>query len=140
MSRHQRLWPARERRRRCHWSSPGRVGIGRVGEPQGPVRAGDDVFGPPPAGRVGSRIRRAEASVNQRAPSGPDVMNCGSPPDGSGYSVTTPAVVTRAILLAWNSVNQSAPSDPAAMPLESALNVGMGKSVTTPAGVMRPTS
>ena len=61
------------------------------------------------------------------------MMDCGSLPDsGNGYSVTAPEVVMRAILLPWNSVNQSAPSDPAAIPPASALTVGNGKSVTTP--------
>ncbi len=85
-------------------------------------------------------IRRAEASVNHIAWSGPAVMNWGPPPLGRVNSVTTPAVVMRPILLAWNSVNHRLPSGPAAIPLESALTVGMGKSVTTPAGVIRPTS
>ena len=50
----------------------------------------------------------------------------------------TPAVVTRPIWLALNSVNQRLPSGPSAMSLTNAFAVGTGSSVTTPAVVMRP--
>ena len=50
----------------------------------------------------------------------------------------TPAVVIRPILLRGDSVNQRLPSGPAVMPEGSLSAVGIGNSVTTPAGVMRP--
>src|SRR6266568_3397609 len=54
-----------------------------------------------------------------------------------GNSVIAPAVVIRPILFAF-SVNQSAPSEPAAIPYGSADTVGIGYSVNTPAVVTRP--
>jgi hypothetical protein len=39
-------------------------------------------------------ILSAPCSVNQRLPSGPAVMKPGQQPEGSGYSVKTPLVVT----------------------------------------------
>ena len=57
---------------------------------------------------------------------------------GIGNSVTTPAVVMRPILLVSLSVNQSAPSGPAAMPKGLLAAVGIGNSVKSPAVVMRP--
>ncbi len=52
----------------------------------------------------------AEFSANQSAPSGPAVIPSGPPV--AGNSVTTPAGVTRPILLV-SSVNQRLPSGPA---------------------------
>jgi hypothetical protein len=57
---------------------------------------------------------------------------------GTGYSVITPAVVMRPILLPPYSVNQSAPSGPAVIDCGSLLAVGTGYSVIAPAVVMRP--
>ena len=55
-------------------------------------------------------------SVNQRAPSGPDVMKLKVPPPVTGNSVTEPEVVIRPIWLTDPpSVNQRAPSGPAAI-------------------------
>src|ERR1051326_4071937 len=69
-------------------------------------------------------------SPNQSAPSGPEVMSSnGGPPKltgGTGYSVMTPAMVIRPILSTFDSVNQSAPSDPAVMPKAPLEGVGMG--------------
>jgi hypothetical protein len=56
---------------------------------------------------------------------------------GIGYSVITPAVVICPILLTPGSVNQSAPSGPAAMPM-GPLFVAVGNSVNTPSVVIRP--
>src|SRR5436309_1598017 len=50
----------------------------------------------------------------------------------------TPAGVIRPILPAVDSVNQRAPSGPAAMPPGLLLAVGTVNSVMTPAGVIRP--
>src|SRR5580692_3408091 len=61
-----------------------------------------------PAG-VMRPILPAIGSVNQRLPSGPDVMEYGSP--ATGNSVTTPAVLARPIM-PWPSVNQMFPSGP----------------------------
>ena len=53
--------------------------------------------------------------------------------------VTTPAVVMRPIAaVAPDSVNHSAPSEPAAIPRGAAPAVSGANSITTPAGVMRP--
>src|SRR5271163_3414135 len=48
---------------------------------------------------------------------------------GIGNSVITPAVVMRPILLAFISVNHSAPSGPTVMPWGELLAVGIGNSV-----------
>ena len=52
--------------------------------------------------------------------------------------MTTPDVVMRPIWLAFCSVNQSAPSGPAAMLFGMLVAVGIANSVIVPAGVMRP--
>jgi hypothetical protein len=54
-----------------------------------------------------------------------------------GNSVTTPAVVIRAILLRLASVNQSAPSGPEAIPYGYAP-AGAANSVMVPSVVIRP--
>jgi hypothetical protein len=56
---------------------------------------------------------------------------------GMGNSVIPPEVVIRPILPDC-SVNQRAPSGPAAMPLGWLPSSGTGNSVTTPAVVIRP--
>ena len=62
-------------------------------------------------------IRLAPHSVNQRAPSGPEVIWVGPAlAVGRVYSVISPVVVMRPILLAAFSVNQRAPSAPEAIP------------------------
>src|SRR5437016_194321 len=83
-------------------------------------------------------ILLASNSVNQRFPSGPEVISKLDVVAGIENSVTAPAVVIRPILLRPNSVNQSAPSGPEAMPRGAAPNVGTGNSVSTPPVVMRP--
>jgi hypothetical protein len=99
----------------------------------------------------------ATKSVNHSAPSGPAVMLVGilplaNPPllgvipgNGTGYSVTTPVVVIRPILLATPSVNHSAPSGPVVIssPITLVISkadtlLGRGYSVMTPAVVIRP--
>src|SRR5262249_31791617 len=106
-------------------------------------------------------------SVNQRLPSGPVVMPLGVPfgsaPVGIVNSVTVPVVLIRPIfppkigwlvvgsktggwllgrsvvgLLAFISVNQSAPSGTAVIELGLKPVVGKRNSVTTPLVVMRP--
>ena len=57
---------------------------------------------------------------------------------GSAYSVITPAVVIRPILLPLDSVNHSAPSGPAVMSARNASGVGSGYSVSWPSLVSRP--
>src|ERR1700682_6518735 len=75
-------------------------------------------------------------SVNQRLPSGPAAIPDGlALAVGTGYSVTTPAVVTLATLLPRDWVSQRLPPRPAAMPAGKLLVVGTGYSVMTPAGV-----
>ena len=56
----------------------------------------------------------------------------------SGYSVITPLVVMRPILLPADSVNQSAPSGPVMIQTGTLLGVGIWNSVMTPAVVIRP--
>src|SRR5450755_1196522 len=86
----------------------------------------------------------ASASVNQRLPSGPNVMSFGwLVPDwllagATGNSVTLPAGVMRPILFPPHSVNQRLPSGPAVMPHGKLDAVGTGSSVMTPAGVILP--
>src|SRR5262245_13145580 len=78
-------------------------------------------------------------SVNQRWPSGPDVIPNGPLPEGSGNSKMAPLKgLTRPIWLAPRSVNQMLPSTEAVMPAGWLFGVGMGNSLTTPAGVTRP--
>ena len=68
----------------------------------------------------------AEFSVNQRAPSGPDVITNGWLLDvGIAYSANVPFALIRPILLPLYSANQSAPSDPAASSSEPEFDVGM---------------
>src|SRR6202162_6565547 len=79
-------------------------------------------------------------SVNQRAPSGPAVIPRGPPLNvGVRYSLNTPAVVIRPILLTGKptSPNHSAPSGPDVMPV-GLLELGVGYSVSVPAVVTRP--
>src|SRR5580704_8595147 len=72
-------------------------------------------------------------SVNQSAPSGPDVTPTGTlPPVGIDVSVIVPPVVMRPILLALTSVNQSAPSRPDVMSTGKLFPVGIDVSVMTP--------
>jgi hypothetical protein len=55
--------------------------------------------------------------VNHNSPSSPVVIIQASVPDGTGYSVMTPAVVIRPIFdVVTYSVNHSAPSGPAVIP------------------------
>jgi hypothetical protein len=66
-------------------------------------------------------------------------MPVGWLPEVTGNSfVITPAVVIRPILSALDSVNQSTPSDPGAIPARPELAVGTIVSVMIPPGVMRP--
>src|ERR1700693_4965925 len=83
-------------------------------------------------------IRLAASSVNQRFPSGPLVIPNGPVGAGSGNSVIAPAVVMRPIWFASNSVNQRLASGPAVMKRGELDAVGMGKRLTSPAGVIRP--
>src|SRR5215469_5108229 len=59
-------------------------------------------------------------------------------PPGTGYSVRSPAVVIRPILLPNSSVNHSAPSGPATIRLGNAPRAS-GYSVNAPSRVIRPT-
>jgi hypothetical protein len=79
-----------------------------------------------------------EGSRNHIAPSDPIAMPDPPPPEevGIGYSVIAPDVVIRPIL-SEVSMNQSAPSGPAVMPLDPA-EVGKQNSVIAPAVVTRP--
>jgi hypothetical protein len=54
-------------------------------------------------------------------------------------SVTTPEVVTRAILFVFDSVTQRFPSGPAAIPCGQLSEVVSEYSVMDPEGVIRPT-
>jgi hypothetical protein len=83
-------------------------------------------------------IRLATSSVNQMFPSGPLAIPNGPAGAGSGNSVIAPAVVTRPIWFASSSVNQRLPSGPAVMKRGELDAVGMGRRVTSPAGVIRP--
>ena len=56
----------------------------------------------------------------------------------TGNSVVAPVVVIRPIRLPDASVNQSAPSGPAAMPAGRLSGVGTGNSVVAPVVVIRP--
>ena len=74
------------------------------------------------------------------APSLPATMSNGSDP-ASGASIdgeNAPAVVMRPMRWRPPSVNQSAPSGPAAMPPGAAPGAAIGNSVIVPVGVMRP--
>src|SRR6202022_2664540 len=75
-------------------------------------------------------------SVNQRLPSGPDVMPNGiAPAPCVENSVITPAGVTRPILPPTTfSVNHMLPSLPSVMAQELTLAVGTGEEVTAAAG------
>src|SRR4051794_25808161 len=77
-------------------------------------------------------------SPNQTAPSAPVAIPHG-PLDAVGTvtSSKTPVVEMEATLLPTYSVNHSRPAA-AVMNVGSALAVGMGNSVTSPAGVIRP--
>lgn len=57
---------------------------------------------------------------------------------GSGYSVTSPSTVIRPIRSAFSSVNQSAPSGPAAIPYGPAPAVGTAKEHAFPSVSIRP--
>src|SRR2546423_11024749 len=71
-------------------------------------------------------------AVNQRLPSGPAVMNRGSPKAcGTGKPVKLPAVVMRPMSVP--AVNQRLPSGPVVMLIGSPLPVGVGDSVIVPA-------
>src|SRR5437762_2990517 len=75
-------------------------------------------------------------SVNHRFPSGPAAMPEGKLEGvGTGYSVTTPPVVIRPMLLPANSVNHRLPSGPAVM---STGPPPAGYSVMAPSVVIRP--
>lgn len=79
------------------------------------------------------------AYVNHRAPSGPAAMpsSCwlGT---GTTYSLITPAVVIRPILLTLGSTNQRALSGPDVMPLSPIKEAGKGYSVMAPDVLIRP--
>src|SRR5439155_12495369 len=60
---------------------------------------------------------------------GPEVMPSGSVRTGRRYSVMTPPVVIRPILLAASSVNHRLPSGPEVMPCGMLATVGTGYSV-----------
>ena len=81
----------------------------------------------------------ANRSLYHSAPSGPVTITLKPPGDSvdTGYSLSAPDVVIRAILCA--SMNQSAPSGPAVMPSGDANANSGGNSVTVPAVVIRPT-
>src|SRR6266851_2992489 len=87
-------------------------------------------------------ILLAFASVNQRLPSGPAVMQKGLLKGvGTENSVIPPLVVMRPISsapLPVSSVNQRLPSGPAVMPKGLPPGVGTENSVMVPLGVMRP--
>jgi len=69
------------------------------------------------------------SSVNQRAPSGPDVMPTGALPDvGMAYSVKAPLELMRPIMLLPSSVNQLAPSGLDAMSYGKLFDVGVAYS------------
>jgi hypothetical protein len=70
--------------------------------------------------------------------SGPVVIHHGRLLGPAKYSVMTPSVVMRPILLEYSSANQSAPSGPAVIPLGLELAVGTVNSLMTPSVVMRP--
>src|ERR1019366_4062223 len=85
------------------------------------------------------RLVKSGFSVNQSAPSEPEVIPKGARVLGRGYSVITPAMVTRPILLVVGTANQSAPSGPVVMPdTPRRLSEGFVYSVITPAVVIRP--
>src|SRR5215831_6246264 len=82
--------------------------------------------------------------TNQSAPSGPTVMSsgqyrphCTSAVSGSANSLIWPVVVIRPTLLALRSVNQSAPSGPATIPVGSLCAVS-AYSVYCPLVLIRP--
>ena len=81
--------------------------------------------------------------ANQRLPPGPVTMEVGLRSLGLGLrtnSVIAPAGVARAIA-AWerdDSRNQRLPSGPVTIPRGALSGVGIGNSVRTPAGVIRP--
>src|SRR6516162_2605091 len=78
----------------------------------------------------------AENRATYRWPSLPTVMPTGPP--GRGYSVRSPSVVIRPILLPNSSVNHSAPSGPATIRLGDAPGA-REYSVNAPPRVIRPT-
>src|SRR5437763_968384 len=70
-------------------------------------------------------------SVNQRLPSGPDVIPLGSlEAVGMANWLIMPAGVIRPIWLTMSSVNQRLPSGPDVIPLGKASGVGKGDSLT----------
>src|SRR5262245_56550437 len=74
----------------------------------------------------------ANASTNQRLPSGPTLIPDGAAPAvGTGNSLMTPSVVIRPTLLPAPSVNQRFPSGPATMARVSLFSVGMEYSSKT---------
>src|SRR6185503_13659095 len=78
-------------------------------------------------------------SMNHRFPSAAAVIVSGFVlAVGVLYSLNTPAVVTRPILLVAFSVNQRFPSGPTVIPHAPAFAVGTVNSVRVPEGVMRP--
>src|SRR5438309_1236169 len=81
-------------------------------------------------------ILLASNSVNQRFPSGPEVISKLDVVAGIENSVTAPAVVIRPILLPEFSVNQRAPSGPVVIACGAAPAVGIGNCVIVPAVVI----
>src|ERR1035437_1022437 len=84
-------------------------------------------------------ILAAPASVNQRLPSGPVVMDVGTLLlEGIENSVMVPEGVTLPILPALFSVNQRLPSGPVVMSYGPLPLVGVANSVMVPEGVTLP--
>jgi hypothetical protein len=94
------------------------VGGPRAGEPRAATAGG--------CPRTTSPIRLPARSVNQRFPSGPDVIPAGLPAVGSGNSVRTPAGVIRPTRLLPYSVNQRLPSGPAVIAVGTLPGLGSG--------------
>ena len=106
-----------------HWTSPRRGSSNSVMVPSTPILP----------------ILLPASSVNQRFPSGPRAIDCGSALGvGSAYSETCPAVVILPISFAPGAVNHNAPSLPAAIEVGAAFDSGNGYSVTAPACEIRP--
>jgi hypothetical protein len=86
-------------------------------------------------------IRSAALSTYQSLPSGPTAMSSGSPAVKVGNSVTSPALVTRAIAPSPPAIaTHRLPSGPVTMPFGLPVGKPELKSVTTAPGVMRPTA
>ena len=86
-------------------------------------------------------IRFAAGSVYQRLLSGPTAISVGSPGVVTGYSVTSPALVTFAIAPFPPAIaTQRLPSGPLTMPRGLPVGKPAVNSVMTAPGVIRPTA